>query len=296
MKIRMCHEMRSVMKKLILISLLCLFSSGFAFADPVGDALIRAAQTMDESLLRQALRSGANVNYRSNERTALMEACNNQWLNGVRILLEEGKANPSYPNAYQQTALMFAAKTNDNTDIARLLIDRNANVNVRDTSGNTVLMYAAENQNDIMIDFIIRSGANTGATNIYDQDALIIAAQNNNYYAVRRLLQSPGINWSQAGTDGYTAFMWACERQATDMIAAFVEKGFDVVRANDRNGLPPLLWLIQFKKSYTVIEYLLRNTGAIASRDRNGRDALWYLNNYDRDNTRLRRLLEEANR
>jgi ankyrin repeat protein len=281
------------MKKLVSFSLFFVLVAGLTFAS---DALVIAAQRQNEAALRQELRRGANVNYLFNERTALMEASNGQWLDGVRILLEEGRANPSQTNASQQTALMFAAKTNDNTDIIRMLVDRNANANARDNQRKTVLMYAAENQNDQIVNYLIRAGASTGATDIYNQDALIIAAKENNRYAVTQLLQTPGINFSQADTDGYTAFMYACDKEAIDMVTLFVQRGFDVSRQNNINGLPPLLWLIQFKKSYTIIEYLVRNTDAMASRDRNGNDVFWYLDRWDRDNTRLRRLLEDNDR
>jgi len=278
---------------LVMAVLLCVFLSPLVFADPAGDALIRAAQSknLDEALLRQALRSGASVNYLFNERTALMEACFNQWTTGVRILVEEGGANINFKNMAQQSALMFAVQKS-NMDIVQFLIERSANVNDKDGQNKTVLMYAVESQDPRMVDYLIRAGANTGATDTFRQDALILAAKAANRFAVDRLLQTPGINTSQTDSDGKTAFIYACENEDTDMVAMFVRRGFDVVK-QDNTGVPPLLWLIQHKKSYTVIEYLVRNTNALNSRDRNGRDAKWYADRYEGD-TRLRRLLESG--
>jgi len=275
----------------VMAVLLCVFLNPLVFADPAGDALIRAAQDQDGEWLRQALRS-ANVNSLSNsDRTALMEACDNQWLPGVKILVQEGGANINYKNTNQQTALMLAAKK-ENLDIVQLLVERSANVNDKDRNNKTVLMYAVESQNENMVDFLIRAGANINATTHKYEDALIFAAKARNWYAVDRLLRESGINTSQADIDGKTAFIYACENEDTNMVAAFVRRGFDVVK-QDSNGIPPLLWLIQHKMSFNVIEYLVRNTNALNSRDRNGRDAKWYADRYEGD-TRLRRLLESG--
>jgi len=281
-------------KNFLLVCVMCVFSAMAVYADPAGDMLVKAAQQMDEVALRQALGSWANVNYTFNERTALMEACSNQWIIGVRILVADGKANPSYRNMLGQTALMFAVATNRDTAIAKFLIERGANVNDKDNQNKTVLMYAVEqNQAPEVIAFLLDAGgANINATNSRREDALILAAKNRNWSAVDALLRISGINISQADVDGKTAFIYACENEDTNMMAALVRKGFDVVK-QDANGIPPLLYLIQHKMSYTAIEYLVRNTNALNSRDRNGRDAKWYADRFEGD-TRLRRLLESG--
>ena len=260
--------------------------------DPAaGEALVRAAQTSDEIKLRAALKSGANIDYLFNERTALMEACFNQWPDGIRILVEEGKANINFKNMSQQTALLFAVQIG-NVDIVVYLVEKGANVNDKDRQNKTVLMYAVENQNNHMEDFLIRAGANTGATDTFGQDALILAAKARNWHGVSRLLQVPGINTSQTDSEGKTAFIYACENEDTDMLQIFIIRGFDVLK-QDSTGVPPLLWLIQHKKSLTVIEYLVKTTNALNSRDKNGRDAKWYADRYEGD-TRLRRLIESG--
>jgi len=283
------------MKKLCVLSAVFCFVAGAVFANPNNDALVLAAIRMDANAMERAINGGANVNHVRNQRTALMEAANQQWLEGVSILLVQFGANPSFQNANGYTALMFAAARNNNLDIVRILTDRGANVNASNFQGKTALMFAAQNQSPHMVDFIIGRGANVGATDTFRRDALMIAAENNNQFAVARLLRAPGVNHSQATLDGRTAFIIAAENQNMQLVTAFVQNGFDVLRQNDITGLPPLLHLIQHRRSFTVIEYLLRSTDAIASRDRNGNDALYYLNRFDNGNARLRNLIQEAN-
>jgi len=283
------------MKRLCVFFVALFFAAGAVFANPGNDALVLAAARQDAAAVRRAMAGGANVNHLRIERTALMEAADRQWLEGVRILLVEFGANPSFQNAHGETALMFAAGRNFNLDIVRSLTDRGANVNASTHQGKTALMFAAQNQNPHMVDFLIERGANVGATDTFNRDALMIAAENNNQFAVARLLRAPGVNHSQATMpEGRTAFIIAAERQNMQLVTAFVQSGFDVLRQNDVTGLPPLLHLIQHRGSFAVIEYLLRSTNAIASRDRNGNDAMWYLNRFDNGNARLRNLLQEA--
>jgi len=261
-------------------------------ANPNGDRLVLAAINQDEAALRLALSRNANVNHLYYDRTALMEACNNNWFLGVRILLEK-RANPNYVNALNMTALMFAARVNNNFDIVSLLIRENVDKNTADAQNKTALMYAIESRNDQLVELLIDSGASTSKVDNYNQDALIIAAKNNYSFAVIKLLnRQGGVDLSQADIYGKTAFMYACEWENMQLIRLFVQKGADVLKANNVDGLPPLLWLIQWKKSYAVIEYLVMSTQAAASRDSNGRDVFWYLKEYDSGNTRLDQLLK----
>ena len=274
---------------LVMAGLFCVFLNPLVFANPADDELIKAVQTADEVLLRQALRKGANINYISNGRTALMEACFYQWLLGVRILVEEENANINFKNMAQQTALWFAVRQN-NTDIVRFLVERGANINDKDQLNKTVLMYAVEFQNPYMVDFLIKTGANIGATDTFGQDALILAAKTGYKFAVDRLLQELT---TKTDTDGRTAFFYACVNDDIDMMAMFVKRGIADALTQDNTGIPPLLWLIQHKHDYKVIEYLVKNTNALDSRDKNGRDAKWYADRYEGD-TRLKRLLESG--
>jgi len=142
-----------------------------------------------------------------------------------------------------------------------------------------------------MVDFLIRAGADTSATDTYGQDALILATKGGNKFAVDRLLKEPNVNTSQTDIDGNTALIHACVNEDRDMIEILVKRGFDVLK-QDGTGVPPLLWLIRHKCSYDVIEYLISNTSALNSRDKNGRDAEWYVEYYAEGDPRLRSLLE----
>ncbi|GHV90967.1 hypothetical protein AGMMS50268_14700 [Spirochaetia bacterium] len=267
-----------IKKQSVVFVLLTLLTVQFSFADAAGELLVRAAREGNESLLRNVLGS-ANVNYLDNERTALMEACDKQNLPLVKLLLEEGKANPSFKNAYQQTALMFAAQSNINADIVNLLVSRNANINDADSNGDTVLMYAARNQSPQVIDLLIRRGVNINRTNVNREDALIVATRSKNRDGVTRLITASGaINWSQTDINGNTAFMIACNDENLELVRLFLTSstGFD---ANLKtNGVPPLLWLIDKQKSWNVIRYLIEQTDSLNARDDFGRDAYYYAN------------------
>jgi len=263
------------------------------YVNPNDDKLVLAAINQDEAGLMRALRGKANVNHLYYDQTALMEACNNNWLLGVRILLKE-RANVNYQNKERMTALMIAAKIKNNFDIASLLIREGALKDARDEKNKTALMYAMELKNDDLVALLIDSGASLSMTDNYNQDALIIAANRNYTFGATRLFTRQ-VDVSQADNNGKTAFRWACEYENMQIIRLLKEKGADVLKTNNIDGLPPLLWLIQYKKSsMEVIEYLVKSTRAIESRDSNGRDVFWYLETYAKDNKSLRNLLNDA--
>jgi len=266
------------------------------YVNPYNDKLVLAAIEQNEADLKAALKGRANVNHPYYDMTALMEACNKNWLDGVKILLDQ-RVNHYYQNDSGMTALMIAVRIRDNYDIASLLIRKSngSDKDLTDDKNKTALMYAIEKRNDDLVALLIDSRANIHKVDNYKQDALIIAASINYTYGAKLLLDDPrGVDLSQADINGKTAFRWACEYENLPLIRLFKEKGVDVLRTNNADGLPPLLWLIQHKKSPEVIEYLVKSTRAIESRDSNGRDVFWYLENYDKGNTKLRNLLNDA--
>lgn len=80
-----------------------------------------------------------------------------------QFILDGADINYHYPltknYADGMTALLHACK-NDNLELVMMLVERGANINIRDKSGGTALSYAQANENQQMSEFLILKGAN----------------------------------------------------------------------------------------------------------------------------------------
>jgi len=272
------------MKKTVV--LLMIFSiMSLVWANGPDEDLFTAAMDSNYSLLQESIKNGANPNYADgnfNDRTALMVACSQDWYEGVKYLVEKGRANASYKNSNGQTALMFAARYCQSEDIINYLVKRcAANINAKDNNGRTPLMYAAENKSDRVFSLLLQLGANYNSDDIYGEDALMYSIRNDYIYGVTSILKAPGVvNLEKQNSEGQNAFMLACEKGNLKIAAALIDNTYFNLGMKC-NGEPVLIWLIKNRKSRKFIELVINAPDVTASdilsyTDRNGHDARWW--------------------
>ena len=224
------------------------------------ELLLQAVREQNSNMLKETMKQNANLNYMDSEdKTVLMYACERQWYEGVKLLLEGG-ANASFKNNYNQTALMFAVKNCDNDTILKMLVDRNANINDYDEREKTVLMYAIENKSSVPLSYLLKNGANINKTDIDGYDAFMWAVKNKNHDAAQRIFSSSSsINWNQCDMNGSNAFMLACESGDLFLVRMMLtgNNAFDLEWKSRNNGQPILIWLIAKRKSNEIIKYIM---------------------------------------
>jgi hypothetical protein len=133
--------------------------------------------------INELLSSGYDVNSRSaweGGRSALMLAAENGRTDAVKLLVERG-AEVDLRDQWGRTALMYAcsyeeASTPERLEIIKFLIDRGADVNAKTESGETALMYAAENQEAEYVKLLIDRGADVNAKDAEGDAAWAYAA------------------------------------------------------------------------------------------------------------------------
>lgn len=224
------------------------------------ELLLQAVREQNPNVLKEAMKQNANLNYMDSEdKTVLMYACEGQWYEGVKLLLEGG-ANASFKNNYDQTALMFAVKDCDNETILKMLVKRNANINDYDKREKTVLMYAVENKSPVPLSYLLKNGANINKTDIDGYDAFMWAVKNKNHDAAQRIFSSSSsINWNQCDMSGSNAFMLACENGDLFLVRMMLtgNNAFDLEWKSRNSGQPILIWLIDKRKSNEIIKYIM---------------------------------------
>jgi len=95
------------------------------------------------------IKKNADINYVSDEGTALMAAVVKGNLELVKVLLIN-TANPNLTNSNGTTALMYAVQFN-NYEIAKLLLEYKADKTLMNNEGKTAFEYAVFSNNDKLI-------------------------------------------------------------------------------------------------------------------------------------------------
>ncbi len=193
---------------------------------PLEKSLFGAAMKGDVSALGDLLARGARIDAvdPTDGDTALLKAMSNGDSPATRLLIERG-ANLEVVNAIGYTPLQFAAGL-EHTALAKLLVDKGANVNSR-AGRLPALIHATRTSNLELVDYLLARGANP----------------------------------NQAASDGSTALIWACGPGAGHIavVESLVSHGakVDAVAADGRTALSEAV-----ANGYSDVAEELRAAGA----------------------------------
>jgi len=172
---------------LLAFALVAALPAGHAYTPdaPVADA----AQTGDLDVVRELLRSGADVNAAQGDgMTALHWAAYRGDIDMIDVLVYAGSNLEAVTRVAGYTPLLVAARTGHG-DAAVLLVDAGANPNVTTSTGVTPLHLAAGAGQTQAVDALIAAGADVDATeNAYGQTPLVFAADEGRTDAIRALI------------------------------------------------------------------------------------------------------------
>jgi len=169
--------------------------------------------------------------------TPLHEVAKNGYLEVARLFVDRG-ADVSAANGDGWTPLHEAAKHGDG-ELARMLVDRGADVSVANGGGWTPLHEAATRGEEELARFLVERGADISAANGDGWTPLHAAAQNG-HSALARLLVILGANVSAANRGGWTPLHEAAKHGDGELARMLVDRGADVSVANGE-GWTPLL-------------------------------------------------------
>ena len=128
-----------------------------------------AIQNGDLEKVRKLLDSGANVNKVNprTERTPLSFAVSIDKPEIAKLLIERG-ANIHTPDADGATPLLLATQHRNNFEVSNLLIEKGARVNTQNNSGETPLMSAVALDDLKLAKLLIDRGANVNKENVFE--------------------------------------------------------------------------------------------------------------------------------
>ena len=141
----------------------------------------------------------------------------------VNEALEAGADVEARDNAARWTPLMIATM-NGRTEIAKLLIDKGADVNAKTNTNWTPLMGAADKGYTDIVKALIAGGADVNARDENSETALLKATRYG-HTAIVKLLIDKGADTKAKTKTGDTALIWARRTNRTAIIALLKAAG-----------------------------------------------------------------------
>lgn len=234
--------------------------------DPVEDLLF-AAEKGDANAVTAMLKKGAPVDARDPRSgtiglTPLMLAALHGHANIVKLLLDagadieakdqtksdsdsgfgfivnEGGSEMARAAGFQmhRTPLGWAAEAG-HVDVARLLIERGANIDVSDRTRATPLLLAAEHGSAEIVSLLLKRGADPNTRGRCKEGAMLLAAREN-HPAVLKELIAASAKVDLKDNDGNTPLIAAARRELPEAVSVLLDAGADV-RAINRNKRTP---------------------------------------------------------
>ena len=131
---------------------------------------------------------------------------------------------------------MYAVKKG-NKEIVERLLQKGADVNLRDKFGITALMRAVSSNHKEIIERLLQKGADVNVKNNDGETPLMRAVKNGNKDIVELLIKNSA-DVNAKNDDGKTALIRAVEKGNKDIVELLIQKGADVNLGDRYRGAP----------------------------------------------------------
>ncbi|XP_019854775.1 PREDICTED: ankyrin-1-like [Amphimedon queenslandica] len=201
--------------------------------------------------------------------TPLMLACYHENHNIVKLLLQAGVYvdAQSDHNWGRITALHIASIRND-TQLVRLLLNANADVNVQTTEGLTPMYIACVQGNKEMLQFFIEKKADPNLGDKYGKSPLYAAIERNSVEIVTALLDTGADPNIAGGKFKVTPLQYACTCSSDDIIHLLLKANASP-NAPSTEGYTPLS-IASVTGRIKVVEMLLSEGANVELEDTDG--------------------------
>jgi ankyrin repeat protein len=139
--------------------------------------------------------------------TPLMLAASKGHINVVQILIDR-QANLQLRDCFERDALCLAC-IKGHLEVVRVLIQAGVSVNQRDIEGDTPLLMALSNQHKKLAQSLIESGADVNTQNNDGRTPLMTAAEYKSYFSILQMLVERGADVNAVSQEGDTAMALA---------------------------------------------------------------------------------------
>ena len=148
------------------------------------------------------------------------------------------------------TPLMLASKFGY-TDLVMILIKMGANIEKVTTNGNIALSTAIINGKDLVVDILIKNGANI---NVYDpcsKTTALMCAVDTKKTSIIKTLIDKGANINAVNIAGVSALMIAAGHEDPEYLKILINNGADIYNKNI-DGKTALDWAKMFRRTENI--------------------------------------------
>ncbi|WP_232780551.1 ankyrin repeat domain-containing protein [Capnocytophaga cynodegmi] len=228
------------------------------------------------------------------KRTYLFWAAFQNNLPLINYLLQKG-ADVNVKDSHMYTPLLFAAvRGNINTELYDILINKGANINEKNENGANALLLAIPHMKDLKeAQYFIKKGLSLKSIDNNGDDALFYASRNGNQKIINQLIKK-GFNPKTLNNKGQNLMFAAAEgsRMKTNDLEFFkyIESLGVSPNQKDKEGLTPLFTLSSRHKDIAVLNYFLDKGNSVNQLDKEGNTPL--INASSRNSLEVVSLLE----
>ncbi|MBI5249576.1 MAG: ankyrin repeat domain-containing protein [Desulfomonile tiedjei] len=186
--------------------------------------------------IEQLLRQGADVNAKNpdDRATALTTAVQRDHVGAVRVFLAHG-ARVNDKDILGYTPLMYAT----NAQIARMLVEKGADVNTRGKDHMTPLISVSSKGALEVAKILVSKGADVNAKLGNGKTALMESIERD-FPEIAKLLIAHGADINDVDNQGRTALIYAASNKQLEVLRILLGKGADV-NAKSKIGYPALM-------------------------------------------------------
>ncbi len=231
--------------------------------------LLHAAGRGDADEVEKGLSAGANVNAEKDGWTPLMLAARNGHAEIAKLLIE-ANADVYAKNQNGFTPLMFAAE-DGHAEIVKLLIKAKADVNAKNQNGVTPLMLAAASSHVASVQLLIEAKADVNAKNQNGVTPLMVAA-GKGHAEIVKLLIAANADVNAKGNNGWTPLMCAAGNGHAASVQLLIKAKADV-NAKNQNGFTPLM-LAAMNGHAEIAKLLIKAKADVNAKNKDGETVL----------------------
>ncbi len=220
--------------------------------------------------------------------TPLLAAIDKSAIRSAGMLIDKG-ADVNVKDGTGKNAIHYLAAANNATGLLSKLEGKGININAKDASGRTPLAIAVENDRTDNVEYLLNIGADVNGRD-HAGTELVLAA----YTKSRPMLNlfiNRGANLNVKGPGGKTLLLLGLEKNDSSLVQLLAEKGINV-NEQQANGKYPLEFAVE-KKQTANVKTLLESNADFKIRTTAG-DSLLSLSIEKRDDSIASLLLKKG--